>query len=250
MTLSNDKKARVGKMFDSIAPTYDRLNHLLSFGIDRGWRRKLVLSLQRAFGDEAIRILDVATGTGDLAIELARRIPRARVTGVDISEGMLEAGREKVSRGSLADRITLQRGDAEALDFADAAFDCVTVAFGVRNFGNLQVGLREMRRVLRPGGRCFVLEFSRPTAPVFGWVYGLYFHRVLPWVGRLVSRDGGAYDYLPRSVYGFPPPEEFSAMLRGAGFSDVRVRRLTFGVAYIYEAAATAAADSATQNKS
>ena len=268
-----DKKARVEEMFDAIAPTYDALNHILSLGIDKGWRRKVVKAVAgfrekhasaalrsmpdsshtfeyaadpassqalhlRTFDENSneFGILDVATGTGDLAIALARRLPQAGVTGVDISEGMLAAGREKVLRAGLGERVVLRTGDAEALDFADGAFEGVTVAFGVRNFGDIPAGLAEMCRVLRQGGKCWVLEFSEPTAPLFGWVYRFYFHRVLPWLGRLVSRDRGAYSYLPRSVDGFPPPERFSAMLREAGFAAVRTKKLTFGVAYIYEA--------------
>ncbi len=227
------KKQRVGEMFDDIAPTYDALNHFLSLGIDRGWRRKVVKMAARC---HPRAILDVATGTGDLALALVRRIPSARVTGVDISENMLAQGREKVNRRGLKEKIVMQSGDAEALEFETGTFDCVTVAFGVRNFGDIPVGLREMYRVLRPGGRCLVLEFSEPTAPVFGWIYSFYFHRVLPWMGRLVSRNRTAYSYLPRSVDEFPLPERFSEMLKEAGFAGVRTEKLTFGVAYIYEA--------------
>ena len=227
------KKQRVGEMFDDIAPTYDALNHFLSLGIDRGWRRKVVKMAARC---HPRAILDVATGTGDLALALVRRIPSARVTGVDISENMLAQGREKVNRRGLKEKIVMQSGDAEALEFETETFDCVTVAFGVRNFGDIPVGLREMYRVLRPGGRCLVLEFSEPTAPVFGWIYSFYFHRVLPWMGRLVSRNRTAYSYLPRSVDEFPLPERFSEMLKEAGFAGVRTEKLTFGVAYIYEA--------------
>jgi demethylmenaquinone methyltransferase/2-methoxy-6-polyprenyl-1,4-benzoquinol methylase len=226
-------KPQIGEMFDRIAPTYDGLNHVLSLGIDRLWRRRAVRMAAR---ERVSDVLDVATGTGDLAIALARKIPGARVVGVDISEGMLALGREKIDRRALSDRIVLQMGDAEALQFAEGTFDCVTVAFGVRNFGDIPAGLGEMRRVLKPGGRCLVLEFSEPTAPLFGALYRFYFHRVLPRIGRLVSRNNGAYSYLPRSVEGFPPPEEFAGMLRQAGFSDVRTKRLTLGVAYIYEA--------------
>ncbi len=233
MTGGETKKQRVGKMFDAIAPTYDALNHLLSLGIDRGWRRKVV---RMASANFPRTILDVATGTGDLAIALARKMPEASITGVDISENMLAIGRQKVSRRGLNERIVLRTGDAEALKCADGEFDCVTVAFGVRNFGDIPKGLGEMRRVLRPGGKCLVLEFSEPTVPVFGRVYRFYFHSVLPRMGRLVSRDRAAYDYLPRSVDAFPTPERFSEMLLGAGFTTVRTRRLTFGVAYIYEA--------------
>lgn len=234
------KKERVEMMFDAIAPTYDALNHLLSLGIDKGWRRKVVRMVADGFREKpvsaALRILDVATGTGDLSIEIAKRIPSAHVTGVDISEGMLAEGREKVLRRGLGERMVLQTGDAEALEFGEGRFDCVTVAFGVRNFGDIPAGLREMRRVLRSGGRCLVLELSEPTAPLFGWAYRFYFHRVLPWVGRVVSRDRAAYSYLPRSVDAFPAPRRFSEILKEAGFRTVRTKRLTGGVAYVYEA--------------
>lgn len=220
-------------MFDNIAPTYDRLNHLLSMQIDRTWRRKAV---RMAAKNSPGQILDVATGTGDLAISLARKIEGAQVTGVDISENMLAIGRRKVSEKGLDGWITLQKGDAEALGFPDGSFDCVTAAFGVRNFGDIPAGLREMCRVTRPGGRCFVLEFSEPTVPLFGWIYRIYFHKILPKMGRMVSKDAGAYTYLPQSVGGFPAPDVFVEMLREAGFAEVTKRRLTFGVAYIYTA--------------
>ncbi len=280
--------ARIEKMFDAIAPTYDALNRVLSFGVDRGWRRKVVSLVAAAFrsdaralarpsraeddvprltlrtGAQGLRtpqshrgtsssagpltgpladpfagfpvVLDVATGTGDLAVALARRLPGARIVGVDISEGMLELGRGKIARRALSGRVELRRGDAEALEFADGTFDGVTVAFGVRNFGDIEVGLGQMWRVLRPGGRCWVLEFSEPRGAIFGPVYRFYFHRVLPWLGRLVSRDGGAYSYLPRSVDEFPAPERFAEMLRRAGFARVRTRRLSLGIAHVYEA--------------
>ncbi len=256
----DSKKQQVEEMFDGIAPTYDALNHLLSFGIDRGWRRKVVkmacahpsvktdgneseeFSSHRGLKPSEVRsemprILDVATGTGDLAIALARRIPSARITGVDISVNMLAEGRIKVNRSGFSERIALKTGDAEALDFPDGAFDVVTVAFGVRNFGDIPAGLREMQRVLKPGGRCFILEFSepRPTS-FFGMVYRFYFHRVLPCLGRLVSRDAAAYTYLPRSVDDFPAPGRFAEMVREAGFAGVHTKKLTLGVAYIYDA--------------
>jgi demethylmenaquinone methyltransferase/2-methoxy-6-polyprenyl-1,4-benzoquinol methylase len=239
-----DKKQRVEEMFDAIAPRYDALNHVLSLGIDRGWRRRVVRVVKTGFrvlrggsgGDSvAPKILDVATGTGDLAIALARAIPGARITGTDLSEGMLALGREKIARRVAGSKITLVSGDAEALEFADGSFDAVTVAFGVRNFGDLPRGLAEMRRVLRSGGRLVVLEFSVPRGALFGWVFGIYFHRLVPWVGRLVSRHGEAYTYLPRSVDDFPSPADFAAMMRRAGFGQVRTRSLTFGVATIYE---------------
>lgn len=230
---ASDKKQRVEEMFDDIAPTYDRLNHLLSFQTDRMWRRRVVGMAARMRPES---VLDVATGTGDLAIQLARRIPGAKVTGVDISENMLSIGRRKVAAKGLDGRVELRTGDAEALGFPDASFDCVTAAFGVRNFGDIPAGLREMCRVARPGGECLIVEFSEPTAPLFGWAYRIYFHKLLPKMGRAVSKNKGAYTYLPESVGGFPAPERFAGMLREAGFAEVTKHRLTFGVAYIYKA--------------
>lgn len=236
--LSCEKKQRVEQMFDSIAPTYDALNHLLSLGIDRSWRRRVVKMAAQATDDGSgavVEVLDVATGTGDLAIGLARKIAAARITGVDISENMLAVGRRKVEAKGLEGRIGLQTGDAAKLEFADGEFDLVTVAFGVRNFGDVEAGLRGMQRVLRRGGRCLILEFSEPRGRFFGTIYRFYFHRILPLVGRLVSRDGQAYSYLPRSVVDFPLPERFAEMMKEAGFSTVGIKKLTFGVAYIYE---------------
>ena len=233
MTATPGKKQQVEEMFDNIAPTYDRLNHLLSMQVDRTWRRKVV---RMAAKNAPREILDVATGTGDLAISLARKIAGSQVVGIDISEGMLEIGRRKVAERGLGERVILQAGDAEALDFADGRFDSVTAAFGVRNFGDIGAGLREMYRVTRPGGECLVLEFSEPTVPLFGWAYRIYFHMVLPKMGRAISKNNGAYAYLPESVTGFPAPDVFAEMMREAGFSEVSERRLTFGVAYIYTA--------------
>ncbi len=227
----------VKEMFDQIAPTYDVLNHVLSLGIDRGWRRKVVREVARSVQSEGdVRLLDVATGTGDLAIAMAKRLGLGlvRITGVDISEGMLAVGRKKVEAAGLAQRVKLQQGDAQKLGFEDGAFDCVTAAFGVRNFGNLEAGLKEMCRVTKKGGKCLILEFSEPRGAIFGQIYRWYFHRVLPWMGRVVSRDKGAYSYLPRSVGEFPTPEKFSEMMLEGGFSGVDVRKLTGGVAYIY----------------
>jgi demethylmenaquinone methyltransferase/2-methoxy-6-polyprenyl-1,4-benzoquinol methylase len=233
MERPTDKKQSVKVMFDNIAPTYDRLNHLLSFDVDRVWRKKVVKLVAKT---EPRTILDVAAGTGDLAIELTTGLPGARITGVDISENMLAIGQRKVAERGLSERLTLETGDAESLGFGDEAFDSVTVAFGVRNFGDIEAGLREMCRVLKRGGSCFVLEFSEPTTPLFGWVYRIYFHRVLPLLGRIISKDHTAYTYLPDSVEGFPAPDRFVEMLREAGFSHIEKQRLTQGVAYIYKA--------------
>lgn len=242
-----DKKQQVGRMFDDIAPTYDALNHILSIGIDRLWRRAVVEIAATHINSANLRsgsILDIATGTGDLAIAMARKIPSAHITGIDISEKMLEVGRAKVSRfedarkvtSSATPQIELKTGDAERMEAAAGAFDVVTAAFGVRNFGDIAAGLREMHRVTKPGGKCIILEFSEPNGAIFGRIYRFYFHRILPFVGRLVSRNVGAYSYLPRSVDGFPAPEKFAGMLADAGFSCVWIKKLTLGISYIYTA--------------
>lgn len=225
------KKVQVREMFDHIAPKYDLLNHTLSMNVDRLWRRRVVRILRRS---HARRILDIATGTGDLAIDLARRIPGAQVLGVDLSEGMLEVARRKVAARGLDARIVLDRGDAEHLGVADASVDAVTVAFGVRNFGDLEAGLREMARAIKPGGRVVILEFSRPRNRLFRALYEFYSDRILPRIGGLVSKDRRAYAYLPASVREFPAPQEFMAMMTRAGFKNCRARSQSFGIAQIY----------------
>lgn len=227
------KKEEVREMFDRIAPAYDRLNHTLSFQVDRLWRRRAVRLVRCAAPQ---RILDVATGTGDLAIALAERIPRATVVGVDLSERMLEAGRRKVLARGLEDRVRLEAGDAERLAVANGGFDVVTVAFGVRNFGDLDAGLHELLRVLRPGGLLLVLEFSTPRLPLFRALYRFYSHRVLPAVGGRISKDRRAYEYLPASVDEFPSPERFMELLAKTGFAHCRARSQSFGIAQIYTA--------------
>ena len=228
-----EKKGQVETMFDAIAPRYDLLNHTLSLGIDRGWRRRMVREVRRSGATE---LLDAATGTADVAIMLARKCPGARVRGVDLSAGMLEIGRRKVAGAGLSGRIVLEQGDAEALPYADGAFDAVTVAFGVRNFGDIPRGLAELFRVLRPGGSLWVLEFGIPKHKIFGALYRFYFHRVLPLLGGWVSRDRRAYVYLPRSVDDFPYGEGFAALLREAGFAGGNPRNLFGGVAQLYYA--------------
>lgn len=230
------KKEEVREMFDNIAPRYDLLNHTLSLNIDRLWRRRVVREL---LSGRPERILDMATGTGDLAIDLARRIPGAQVTGVDLSERMLAEARRKVTARGLAERVTLQQGDAERLAAADASFDAVTVAFGVRNFGDLHAGLCELARVLRPGGRIVILEFSRPRNRLFRALYEFYSFRILPLIGGAVSHDRQAYDYLPASVGEFPSPEAFAAMMGRAGFRDCRMYALSGGIAYVYSGVKT-----------
>lgn len=225
------KKEEVREMFDNIAPKYDLLNHTLSMSIDRVWRRRVVGEVRRA---KPGRILDVATGTGDLAIAMARRIRDVQVLGVDLSEQMLAVARRKIEARGLDGRIFLDRGDAERLAVADASVDVATVAFGVRNFGDLGAGLRELARTIKPGGKVVILEFSRPRNRVFRALYEFYSYKILPRIGGLVSRDKRAYEYLPASVGEFPAPEEFMAMMARAGFRNCRARSQSFGIAQIY----------------
>ena len=224
------KKEEVREMFDNIAPKYDLLNHTLSVNIDRIWRRRVVNEVRRA---KPRRILDVATGTGDLAIALARRIRDVQVMGVDLSEAMLAVARRKVEARGLDNRIVLERGDAEHLDVADASVDAATVAFGVRNFGDLAAGLRELARTINPGGKVVILEFSRPRNRVFRALYEFYSYKILPRIGGLVSRDKRAYEYLPASVGEFPAPAVFLEMMEKAGFRNCRARSQSFGIAQI-----------------
>ncbi|MBK9275992.1 MAG: bifunctional demethylmenaquinone methyltransferase/2-methoxy-6-polyprenyl-1,4-benzoquinol methylase UbiE [Flavobacteriales bacterium] len=224
------KREQVERMFDAIAPRYDLLNRLFSLGVDRAWRRRVLRILRREPVD---RLLDLATGTADLALLCARHA--RSVVGADISEGMLSHGRTKVDRAGLADRVELVRAASESLPFPDGHFDAVTVAFGVRNFDDLDRGLREMKRVLRPGGRVFVLEFSKARG-LMGALFRLYFHRVMPMVGRWVSGDSSAYTYLPRSVEAFPEGPVFEQRLRASGFSAVTSDRLSGGIATLYTA--------------
>ena len=225
------KKEEVREMFDNIAPKYDLLNHTLSMSIDRVWRRRVVGEVRRA---KPGRILDVATGTGDLAIAMARRIRDVQVLGVDLSEQMLAVARRKIEARGLDGRIVLDRGDAERLAVADTSVDVATVAFGVRNFGDLGAGLRELARTIKPGGKVVILEFSRPRNRAFRALYEFYSYKILPRIGGLVSRDKRAYEYLPASVGEFPAPEEFMGMMARAGFRNCRARSQSFGIAQIY----------------
>jgi demethylmenaquinone methyltransferase/2-methoxy-6-polyprenyl-1,4-benzoquinol methylase len=228
---SGPSAEQVEIMFDSISKHYDRLNHLLSFGTDRFWRRRAVSLIGRYAKPKTV--LDVATGTGDLAIEALRLQPE-KVTGIDISSRMLEEGRRKIETLGSGDRIELLKGDASAIGFSDGTFDVVMSAFGVRNFENTLAGLTEMCRVVRPGGMIMVLEFSRPAWFPFRQIYGFYFRRILPRIGRKVSGDSSAYSYLPDSVMSFPDNERFLGLLEKAGFSGVAQKRLTGGIASIY----------------
>ncbi|MFN2313919.1 MAG: bifunctional demethylmenaquinone methyltransferase/2-methoxy-6-polyprenyl-1,4-benzoquinol methylase UbiE [Bacteroidales bacterium] len=224
-------REQVEAMFDSISGHYDRLNRILSLGTDRRWRRRAVNLIGLHIRPETI--LDVATGTGDLAIEALRLGPR-KITGIDISGKMLEEGRRKITRMGHGEKIILTRGDSQAIEFSDGTYDVAMCAFGVRNFEDTLTGLREMSRVVRPEGMIMVLEFSRPAWFPLKQIYGLYFRRVLPRIGRRVSGDPGAYTYLPDSVMAFPDNERFLELLTAAGFRDVKQIRLTGGIASIY----------------
>lgn len=227
------KKAEVEKMFDRIAPRYDLLNRVLSLGIDVWWRKRAIAYLKPENPQE---ILDVATGTADVAILLAKILKPQKVVGVDIANQMLELGRQKIRAKNLDRIIVLETGDSERLRFANASFDAATVAFGVRNFENLEQGLSEICRVLRPEGRIVVLEFSKPHIFPFKQLYNTYFKYVLPLVGRLTSRDMRAYTYLFESVQAFPEGNQFTAILTKTGFKDPLCERLTLGICSVYTA--------------
>ena len=218
-------------MFDNIAPTYDRLNHLFSLSIDKLWRRRVVRLVRRM---KPQRILDLATGTGDLAIKMAKRIPKAHIMGVDLSEKMLAVAAEKVRRQGLDDHIALYQGEAERLDIGDGVVDVVTVAFGVRNFGDIDGSLLEIGRTLTAGGHIVILEFSTPRNPLVRYFYRLYSNHVMKPVGGLISKDRKAYDYLPDSIEEFPDPERFLDIMRHAGFKECRRKSLSMGIAQIY----------------
>ena len=224
------KKQQVAQMFDNISHKYDFLNHFLSLGIDIAWRKKAIKMLKK---DQPKQILDIATGTGDFAVEALALNPD-KVTGVDISEGMLEVGRKKMKKKGLDDRIELLSGDSEGLQFDDNKFDAVIVAFGVRNFENLEKGLRDMHRVLKPGGKTVILEFSKPKSFPFKQLYHFYFKWILPKIGNVISNDTAAYTYLPESVQEFPDGQKFLSILDKIGFKNTQCKALTLGISSIY----------------
>ena len=224
---------KVRRMFDDIAPTYDRLNHILSFNIDKLWRRRVVRIVRRS---GAKRILDLATGTGDLAIALARGIRDSSVCGIDLSPQMLTEARRKIARLGLDERITLAESRAENTMLPTASVDAATIGFGIRNFENREAALAELHRTIKSGGVLVILEFSTPRNPIIGWLYGLYSHRILPAIGGMVSHHRGAYEYLPASVDKFPAPAQFRALLESAGFTNVRSHSQSCGIAQIYTA--------------
>ncbi|MCW5968452.1 MAG: bifunctional demethylmenaquinone methyltransferase/2-methoxy-6-polyprenyl-1,4-benzoquinol methylase UbiE [Blastocatellales bacterium] len=224
------KSSAVRAMFAEIAPSYDRLNHLLSANIDKRWRRYTVNKLADVLDRPGALALDLCCGTADLTLELEKR---ARVIGCDFCHPMLVIGREKIARRKAA-RATLAEADALNLPFADAQFDAVAIAFGLRNLAHVEGGLAEIFRVLKPGGRAAVLEFSRPVVPLLHQAFNFYFHRVLPRIGAFVSGSSAAYAYLPESVKNFPDQERLSAMMREAGFSSVRYHNLSGGIAALH----------------
>lgn len=225
-----NKKQQVEQMFDNIAPKYDFLNHFLSLGIDKLWRKKAVRILKK---DQPKRILDVATGTGDFAIA-ASRLEVDEIVGFDLSEQMIRVGEEKVKKRGLSSVIHFQKGDSENMPFENESFDALTVAFGVRNFENLQKGLDEFHRVLREGGLALILEFSKPKYFPFKQLYRFYFFHILPRLGGMISKDASAYSYLPESVMAFPDDQAMLDILRQTGFTEVSQKRLTLGIATIY----------------
>jgi demethylmenaquinone methyltransferase/2-methoxy-6-polyprenyl-1,4-benzoquinol methylase len=227
----SEKGEKIQQMFGTIAPRYDFLNRMLSFGIDRRWRKKAVRLLKY---HEGSRILDVATGTGDVALEIARTTPPSvKITGADFCKEMVDLGQLKAAQSAYAGRIDFTVAPCEDLPFPNETFDSITIAFGIRNVVDRKLGLAEMWRVLRPGGRMIILEFSTPRSQLFRQIYYFYFRRLLPVIGGLFSKFD-AYKYLPDSVLEFPSHEEFAAMIEDAGFHSVHIRELTFGIASIY----------------
>lgn len=225
------KTEQVREMFDSIAPAYDFMNRMMTFGIDKLWRRKAVRMLRRYPHQH---ILDVATGTGDLALLLHRKLRPGRLTGIDLSEGMIGIAQQKADASGAGDSVRFMTGDCLDLPFAPEVFDCITVAYGVRNFEHLDAGYREMYRVLQRGGVLCVIELSVPPSPIVRPLYNLYTRHVIPLVGRAVSHDVRAYSYLPESIAAVPQGDDMLRLMRDAGFSDCRFRRLTFGTCTIY----------------
>ncbi|MGN6178389.1 MAG: bifunctional demethylmenaquinone methyltransferase/2-methoxy-6-polyprenyl-1,4-benzoquinol methylase UbiE [Mucilaginibacter sp.] len=225
------KKEQVADMFNNISKTYDFLNHFLSLGIDIIWRKKAINELK---ADKPKRILDVATGTGDFAFEALSILQPEMIIGVDISQGMLDIANQKIAKRGTQNRFEVKLGDSEKLPFGANEFDAVTVAYGVRNFEDLQKGLNDIYRVLKPGGKAVVLEFSKPKAFPVKQLYNFYFNYITPGIGKLFSKDARAYTYLPESVAAFPDGKAFTELMQKAGFSNTKCRPLAFGICSIY----------------
>lgn len=228
---SSDKTSQVEAMFDNIAHSYDKLNHLLSWDIDRGWRKKAIKQLE-PYKPKAM--LDIATGTGDFAILAAKMLRPQTLIGADISEGMMEIGRKKVEKEGLESIIRFQKEDCLALSYPDNSFDAVTAAFGIRNFANLDKGLREMHRVLNKNGHLCIVELTQPVSFPMKQLFHIYSHTVLPFYGRMISKDQSAYAYLTATIEAFPQGEQMVEILKSAGFSSASFRRLTFGISTMY----------------
>lgn len=225
------KSEEVKDMFDHIAPKYDFMNRAMTLSLDKGWRRKAIKEIAKSGSKE---ILDIACGTGDMAIKMVKTIPGAKVTGIDLSPGMLDEGRRKVTEAGLSEKIVLLEGDSLKMPFEDGSFDAITVAFGVRNFENLEQGYREMWRVLKPGGVLVVLELSTPQGRLTGRGYKFYTRYVIPSLGKLVSGDSRAYSYLPESIAAVPQREKMTRMMEESGFNETCYKELTFGSCTIY----------------
>lgn len=226
-----EKKQQVERMFDRIAPTYDELNHRLSWNIDKGWRKKAIKQLQ-PFAPQTI--LDIATGTGDFAILSAKMLQPKQLIGADISVGMMEIGKRKVAAAHLDQIVSFQKEDCLALSFADHSFDAVTAAFGIRNFQDLDSGLKEIYRVLKPGGHLSIVELTQPVSFPMEQLFKVYSHTLLPFYGKLLSKDKSAYKYLTSTIEAFPQGEQMVEILQKAGFSNATFKRLTLGVCTMY----------------
>ena len=226
------KKEKIQQMFDEIAPSYDKLNHIMSLDVDKLWRRH---ALKEIVDGTPQQILDVACGTGDSTLVTAKAAaPGSHVIGADISEGMMALVMDKARKAGVEDRVSLQVADGENLPFEEGSFHRVTCAFGIRNFEHKELGLKEFHRVLKPGGKAVILELSLPSNRIVRWFYDLYFLHILPWIGGLISGDKAAYKYLPASVHAFPAPSAFLAMMQDAGFQNVRQRAFSFGLCRMY----------------
>ena len=228
---NGSKAEQVEQMFDNIAPTYDQLNHRLSWDIDRGWRRKAIKQLQSY---KPQTMLDIATGTGDFAILAAKMLQPQQLIGADISEGMMDIGRQKVKKAALDNIISFERQDCLNLSYPDNTFDAVTAAFGIRNFADLDCGLSEMCRVLKKGGHLSIVELTTPVSFPMKQLFHLYAHSVLPVYGRLISKDTSAYSYLTKTIEAFPQGERMVEILKKAGFAEAQFKRLTFGICTMY----------------
>ncbi|MDO5320979.1 MAG: bifunctional demethylmenaquinone methyltransferase/2-methoxy-6-polyprenyl-1,4-benzoquinol methylase UbiE [Bacteroidia bacterium] len=227
------KKTKIKNMFDSIAPEYDRLNHLMSLNMDKLWRRRALQKI--VIKDKSQQILDIACGTGDFSIAIAESAnPSTKIEGIDISEGMLEVMRNKLSEKGLDGRVSARLGDSEALPYGDGSFDRVTIAFGIRNFEHREKALEEILRVLKPGGRLVILELSIPSNALVKFAFKLYFTKFVPLIGGKISGDKGAYSYLPESVIKFPGKKEWIATMESCGYSQVTHKAFTFGICRMY----------------